>query len=180
MHKYSEVIGLPVLCANNGKSIGVVEDMVFSPEKRRVCGFMLERKGYEAERKVILLKDVQNLGHDAVIVDSPSCPMSLKRAENEETFRDRGKVLGLRVYSKTGEDLGFTKDILFDWHTGVIEGVEISDGLFLDIVQGRRVLPLFGKVEFGEEYLLVSKEAVEEMMPTGGGIKKRFLGEGRK
>jgi len=60
---------------------------------------------------------------------------------------------------------------LFDLKHGKIDGIEVSDGLLQDIVKGRSVLPLIGKVEFGEENILVDNEAVEEMMETGGGIK---------
>jgi len=35
---------------------------------------------------------------------------------------------------------------------------------------------LIGKVEFGEENILVDNEAVEEMMETGGGIKNLIEG----
>jgi len=40
---------------------------------------------------------------------------------------------------------------LFDLKHGKIDGIEVSDGLLQDIVKGRSVLPLIGKVEFGEE-----------------------------
>ena len=66
-------------------------------------------------------------------------------------------------------------DITFDSSTGRLESLEVSDGLLQDLVKGRQMLPLFGKVEFGEENVLVEKEAVEEMVNSGGGIKNRLL-----
>jgi len=179
MQKYSEVVGLPVICADNGKRVGIVEDVIFCPQIRRVSAFLLERRGYELEKKVILLKDVLSLGKDALIINNCDCMTTLKKAESSGEFQGRGQIRGLRVYSRSGDDLGFARDILFDYRTGVIEGVEVSDGLLQDIFQGRKIIPFFGKVEFSEENILVDREAVEEMKSTGGGIRKRLLGEGR-
>jgi len=177
LQKYSEVVGLPVICIDNGKKIGVIEDVIFCPGKREVKGFLLERRGCQVSKKAILLKDVLSLGNDAMVVNDCSCVTSLKKLELSEKLKDKGEIRGLRIYSKSGEELGIVKDVLFDYSTGFVEGVEVSDGLLQDIVKGRNILPLFGKVEFGEESILVDKEAIEEMVSTGGGLKRKLLKE---
>lgn len=177
MERYSEVIGLPILCVDNGKKIGTVKDMIFCPKYREVKAILLERKGCQVSKKVIWLKDIVCMGRDAVIVNDCGCTVRMSEVKNDRELKDRGMVKGLRVYSKSGEDLGMVEDILFDYKTRMIEGVEISDGLLQDIVKGRNILPLCGKVEFSEENILVEREAVEEMMSTGGGLKKKLLGE---
>ena len=174
LHKYSEVLNLPVVCANNGKKAGVIKDIIFSPENREVRAFLLEHKGLEIKKKVLKRKSILNLGDDAVIIESPGCVESLGKASYSTEFKDEGCILGLRIFTRAGEELGTVKDVIFDWQTGRIEGLEVSDGLLQDIIQGRSMLPLFGKVEFGEDNVLVEKEAVEEMENTGGGIKNRL------
>ena len=175
--KYSEVIGLPVLSAAGGKKIGVVEDLFFSPQNREVKALLLERPVYEVSKRVLIFEDITTIGKDAVIVRSADCRISVKKTAAGWIQGYRGKIRGLRAYSKAGEELGDVKDILFDSKTGLLEGVEVSDGLYQDIVQGRKILPLFGRVEFSEENILVDREAVDEMMRTGGGIKKKFFVE---
>lgn len=175
LQKYSEVIGLPVICADNGKKIANIKDVVFCPQKRSVLAFLLESRRYELKRKAVLTKDVLSLGRDALIINDCSCVADIKKLEKNQELKDRGQLLGRRIYTKWGEDLGRVEDILFDHKNGSVEGVEISDGLLQDIIQGRKILPLFGKVEFGEDNILVDNEAVEEMMNTGGGLKRRLL-----
>jgi uncharacterized protein YrrD len=97
------------------------------------------------------------------------------RSVYSETFLDEGSFLGLKVFSKEGGELGFVKDVLFDSKSGKVESLEISDGLFQDVLQGRKMLPLFGKVEMGEDFAIVGNEAVEEMQDTGGGIRNKLL-----
>jgi uncharacterized protein YrrD len=177
LQKYSEVVGLPVICINCGKKAGTIEDIIFCPGTRAVKGFLLERKGYELSKKAILLAHVVNIGDGAVLVEDCRCINALKNMEQDNGFKDKGELRGLRIYTKSGQDLGIVKDILFDYKTETIEGLEISDGLIQDIVEGRNILPLIGRVEFAEEHIIVEKEAAEEMISTGGGIKRKLLGE---
>ncbi|MCX7745344.1 MAG: PRC-barrel domain-containing protein [Clostridia bacterium] len=172
MEKYSEVLGLPVICLDTGKKVGTIKDVIFSPKDREVKAFLLERKGCQVRKKVILLKDVTHLGKDIVVVADCSLIKDFRKADE---LKDRRNLTGLKIYSKTGQDLGIVKDILFDYRNRRIEGIEVSDGLLQDIVQGRNILPLFGRVEFSDEFIVVDKEATEEMVNTGGGLKKKLL-----
>lgn len=177
LERYSGVIGLPVICSNNGKKVGNVKDLIFCPRNKEVRAFLLNGRSYDVAKKVVFLESVLNIGRDVIIIDENSNVISMKKPDYEKNFYDEGKILGLNVYSKSGQELGTVKDILFDQETGMVEGVEISDGLIQDLVQGRNILPLFGKVEFSEEIILVEKEAIEEISHTGGGIKKKLLRE---
>lgn len=175
MERYSEVIGLPVICAEDGKKVGSVKDILFSPKERKVLAILLELESYQIIRRAVMLDHILNLGGDAVIINGSECVKELKKLENLDTFKNKGIIKGLRIYTKSGDDLGVVKDILFDYKTGYIEGVEISDGLVQDIMQGRRILPFIGKVEFSDESILVDRDAAEEMTSTGGGLKKKLL-----
>lgn len=177
MEKHSEVIGLPVICVDSGSKIGTIAEVIFCPKIRQVNGIILERKGFEHLRKVILLKDILDFGSNAVIVKNSDSVRHMGKKEFTGKFKQKGDMLGLKVYTKSGDDLGVVKDVLFDCKTGDIEGVEVSDGLMQDLVKGRNILPLFGRVEIGEENILVDRESTEEIVNTGGGIKRRLLGE---
>lgn len=174
LNRYSQLIGLPVICADSGKKAGSVKDVIFCPKQREVRAFLMESKGWSGKKRLVWLQDILSLGRDAVVVSNMGNVTGLSKVEYGNALKDEGALLGLRIYSKTGEDLGVVRDVVFDPGTGRIEGVEVSDGLLQDLLQGRRMMPLFGRVEFGEENLLVDREAVEEMVNTGGGIKNRL------
>lgn len=177
MIKYSEVIGLPAISFDNGKNLGIVKDIIFCPKNKEIKAFLLERRNYEFHKRLVLYRDTVNLGRDALIVRSDSALKRLNDIESSGEIKDKGEVLGLKVYTKSGEDLGTVKDVLIDYKNGLIEGVEVSDGLLQDIVKGRNIVPLFGKVEFSEDNILVGREALDEIESTGGGLRKRLLGE---
>ncbi len=174
LQKYSEVLNLPVICADSGKKAGIVKDILFSSEEKQVKALLLEHKGFSVKKRVIFLNELLSLGGDAAVIDSDKCVSDMDRLSFKNNFKDEGSLIGLKVYSKAGGEVGVVKDVIFDYCTGKIEGFEISDGLLEDVMHGRKLLPLFGKVELGKEFALVEKEAVDEMEDTGGGIKGKL------
>lgn len=183
LHRYSEVLNLPVICADSGKKAGVVKDILFDLENREVKAFLLEHTGLVPGKRLVLLKELLSLGSGAAIISDAGYVANMNRKAFKSAFGDsgelfggdKGSLLGRRVYSKAGGELGIVKDVIFDIQSGKIEAFEISDGILQDIIQGRKLLPLFGKVELGEEVAIVEKEAVDEMKETGGGIKNKLL-----
>ena len=90
--------------------------------------------------------------------------MDINISLNRARIPNKNAICGRRVYTNTGIELGVVEDILFDQATGRLEGIEVSDGILEDIIQGRNILPLFGRVEFAEDNIMVGREVVEEMM----------------
>lgn len=183
LHRYSEVLNLPVICADNGKKAGVVKDILFDLENREVKALLLEHTGFMPGKRLVLVKELLSLGNDAAFISDAGHVANMSRKVFKAVFSDRGdlfggekgSLLGRRVYSKGGEELGIVKDVIFNIQSFKIEAFEISDGVLQDIIRGRRLLPLFGRVELGEEVAVVEKEAVEEMKESGGGIKNKLL-----
>jgi len=183
LYRYSEVLNLPVICADNGRKAGTIKDVLFDLDGREAKALMLEHTGLMPGKRVIFLKELLSLGKDAAVIRNTGSVSVMKRKAFAKLF-GRGEnlydgekcgLIGRRVYSKAGGELGIVKDVVFDSGSGKIEAFEISDGVLQDIIQGRRLLPLFGKIELGEEFAIVDSEAVEEMDGTGGGIKNRLL-----
>lgn len=179
MHKLSEVLGLPVITMDEGRLAGTLKDLAFEKNGRELAGILIEPKGgYAIKRKFVRKENIVSFESDAVTVETGGVVSDIGKRQFEASYRDSGSVRGLKVYSRSGRELGFVEDFLFDPATGLIESVELSDGILQDIMEGRQILPLVGNVEFSEELIFVGKEAVEEMTASGGGLKKRF--EGRK
>jgi len=171
LRKYSEVLGLPVISARDGFKIGTVKDVIFNNEKKCVLAFLMDKGIYAVKGNVILLNSILSLGNDALIIDDPLNLIEYRHFKKLYNLNERTNLRGLRIFTQTGEDLGIVQDVLFDYKTGKIEGVQVSDGLLQDIIMGRNILPFFGRVEIGTGNILVESEAVEEMISTGGGLK---------
>ncbi|MHB8062748.1 MAG: PRC-barrel domain-containing protein [Ruminiclostridium sp.] len=173
LKKYSNVLGLPVISATDGMKIGTLKDVAFCKDNKGILGFILEKGSHAIKGNVILLRDVLSLGNDALIIDNPNCLLEYRKFRKTCELQEDIQLRGLKIYTHSGEDIGMVQDILFDYKTGKVEGVQVSDGLVQDLLRGRNILPFLGKVEIGNN-ILVENEAVEEMMNTGGGIRSRL------
>lgn len=172
--KYSSTLGLPVICARDGIKIGTLKDVAFNRESRGVIAFLLEKGSHNVKGNVILLRDVLSLGNDALIIDSPDCLLDYWKFKKTCEIQEKVQLRGFKIYTQEGKDIGIVQDIFFDYKTGKVEAVQVSDGLFQDLMRGRNILPFFGRIKIGRDNILVEDEAVEEMTNTGGGLMSRF------
>lgn len=174
LKKYSEVLGLPVISAKDGLKIGTLKDVVFCKDNKGMLAFLLEKGSYSVKGTVILLENVMSLGNDALIIDNPENLLEFRSFKKFYNIQDKNHLRGLKIFTHSGEDIGIVQDVLFDYRTGKVEGVQVSDGLLQDIIMGRNILPFFGKIEIGAGNILVENEAIEEMISTGGGLRSRL------
>lgn len=174
IRKYSDVLGLPAISAKNGMKLGTVKDVAFCKDNKGVIGFILEKDVHSLKGNVVLLRDVLSLGNDALIIDESNGLMEYRKFKKTPEMLEQMHLRGFKIYTHSGDDIGIVQDILFDYRTGKVEGVQVSDGLVQDLLMGRNILPFLGKVEIGDMNILVDNEAVEEMMHTGGGLRKRL------
>lgn len=181
--KISSILGLPVIYDNGEASAGILKDVIINTEEKLIKIFVIEKKGITKSFKRYKLEDVYDIGGGAIIIKEEAfknfnLSIEEKNSKSNKQYKkytdiNKGKD-EIRIFSKKGEDLGTVKDIYFSLDTGKIEAFELSDGLFQDIIEGRKIIPLIGRYEFGEENIIVDNDAVQEMTNSGGGLKKIF------
>lgn len=160
---------MPLVCMENGKKIGSIKDIVFDFKTGEVKGLLVENNSFFSSTGIIGLDGVMSIGKDSIIVKGQRDHERSKDdlSKGKDTLTDK------KVCSRKGEEIGIIKDFLFDMETGTIEGFELSDGFVEDLMKGRRLLPLLGKVEYGNDSVIVGSEAIEEIVDTGGGVAKK-------
>ncbi len=174
LKKYSKILGLPVISAKDGLKIGTLKEVIFCSSNKSILAFQKEKGSYPVKGSIILLQNLLSLGNDALIVDDPDNLLEYRCFKKKYQYQDKNHLRGLKIFTHSGEDLGIVQDILFDYRTGKVEGVQVSDGIVQDILLGRNILPFFGRIEIGSSNILVENEAVEEMISTGGGLRSRL------
>ncbi|GJM84228.1 hypothetical protein HMSSN139_67240 [Paenibacillus sp. HMSSN-139] len=67
-----------------------------------------------------------------------------------------GKLKELPVLTEDGIRLGHVTDVYFEHELGnTITGIEISDGFFTDLMEGRKLLPFMPEMTRGENAIMV-------------------------
>lgn len=189
MIKIRDILGLPVIYDDGSKSPGFLKDVIIDTCEKQVKAFIVEKRGIRNMITVFDFDDILDIGGGALIVKKCSDTKKYGEQENfdnkehkkeisrsnslEKKFSDIDKKkCEIKVYSKNGDDLGIVKDIFFNEQTGKIEAFELSDGLIDDIIGGRKLIPLIGKYEFGEENIVVGIDSVQEMISSRENRKK--------
>src|SRR5205807_2720627 len=83
--------------------------------------------------------------------------------EIERALQRDGALVGARMMTTNGCDLGVVADVYFDEETGAIEGYEVSGGVFGDASHGRTFVPAPEAPQVGREVVFVPPGVAESM-----------------
>lgn len=108
----AELIGRPVLDLATATTVGKVDDVVVDPAQRRALGLRLDKKA-STPGDWLAWERIAAIGPDAVTIEA---------ADRAEAFVDeparralrRGGVLGGRVLTDQGREIGVLDDVTID------------------------------------------------------------------
>jgi len=156
MRKGKDAGGLLVITRDSGQKLGKVEDLVLDRQGSRILGILLDEAGWFKEAKVVAWPSFRAVGLDAVIIDNEA---SVKKAsevpEMSEVLEGGNVLIGVRVSTTDGRELGKIEDFYFDPETGMVKGFELSGG------KGRSFLPTPPSFETGKDVAFVDPSVVE-------------------
>ena len=156
MRKGKDAGGLLVITRDSGKKVGKVEDLVLDRQGSRVLGILIDEAGWFKEAKVVPWSSFRVIGLDAVIIDEEASAKKASEVPEMSEVLDQGNVLvGARVATTDGRELGKIEDFYFDPETGIVKGFELSGG------KGRSFLPTPASFQAGKDVALVDPSAVE-------------------
>lgn len=172
MRRGTDLIGKIVVAYNTGERIERIQDLIFDQQSDRLLGLLVDDGGLFRSARVIPFAQVQAIGLNAVIVPSKAAVVKIKKAPEIRAIVKRNNVLkGTRILTTNGRDLGTMIDLYFDEQTGVVEGYEVSGGLFADAYSGRCFVPATKTLKIGENFAFVPVETAELMQEQVGGFK---------
>lgn len=172
----SEIRSLPVVTLA-GHDVAQVKDVVFSADGGVVSGFTLAGRGLLAGplKKGLLWRDVVGLGPDAVMIAGPEALEPVDDVIQAATSSAQGvghggNVLGDRVLTDGGTDLGEVADVIIEFDNssgGVCDVVgyeiEASEALTATSSKGskhtRLLLPLPDTLAVSKEHVMVPASA---------------------
>jgi uncharacterized protein YrrD len=181
MRKGNEVIGKPVVSYSTGRRIDTIKDLIFDQNSNRLLGFLISEGGWFSSPRVLLLQDVLAIGVDAVIISSKDNVFDAKQVPEVSKILEYNNVLkGTRILTTDGRNLGTMVDLYFDNETGVVEGYEVSGGMFADAYSGRSFVPTPKTLKIGKDVAFVPIETALLMEEQVGGIKAAMQVAGEK
>lgn len=122
--RFSDGIGLKVVSTSTAETVGKVHAFVVDPATRSVKALQLKKSG---DGDTLSWGDITGFGTEAVMIADPG-----RIAPAEEDVRAlTGKehdVVGKRVLSSGGEELGRVEDVEFDPASGAVTALVLGAG----------------------------------------------------
>ena len=175
------MIGKPIVAFDSGEEFNNIVDLIFDQENNLLLGFLVDEGGWFSNALVLPLSSVQAIGNDAVIVASRDTIAPATEFPQIQRILERDNVLkGTKIMTLDGRDLGTMVDLYFDDVSGVIEGYEVSGGIFADTYSGRSFVPAPDTLKIGEDIAFVPSETADLMEEQVGGIRAALQTAGDK
>jgi uncharacterized protein YrrD len=172
MRKGNDVIGKVVVTYNTGEKIERIRDLIFDQKRNQLLGFLVEEKRLFRDAKVIALQDVQAIGLDAIVVHSNKSVVRARAIPAiKEILSQNNVLIGTKILTTEGLDLGRLVDLFFDEHSGLVEGYEVSGGVFADAYSGRSFVPAPETLNIGYDVAFVPPETAQMMEAQVGGVR---------
>ena len=176
MRKGSDILGKPIVAYDSGNKFSRVKDLIFEQDSNQLLALLIGEGGWFSDTLIIPFQSIQAIGSDAVIVPSEDAVMRARKLPEIKQILERNNILkGTHIMTTDGRDLGGMVDLYFDEQTGVIEGYEVSGGLFADAYSGRSFVPAPHTLKIGEHVAFVPSDVADLMEEQVGGIKAAML-----
>jgi uncharacterized protein YrrD len=172
VRKGKDLIGKQIVAYDSGKKIDTIKDLIFDQNENCVIGFLIKEAGWFSNAQILPLYLVKAIGNDVAIVPSrDAISPSIDRDNIHKVLQDDWVLNGTRIVTTDGRDLGKLIDFYFDEQTGIVEGYEVSGGIFADAYSGRSFVPATHALKMGKEVAFVSAETVGLMEEQIGGLQ---------
>ncbi len=165
--KVKDIIGLPVIEIEHGKKMGTVKDVFFNNEWV-LQGILLDTRHWFSSPRIVPWDELVSVGPDAVMIPSSDHVYILQGdASQMRLAADGGKLIGLPVMTANGRNLGNIDDVYLEENMGKhIKGFELTDGLLTDLQEGKKMIPCYENMTFGEDAIIVPVHAEQDIEGT--------------
>lgn len=171
MRQGSDILGKSIFVYDTGKTVESVRDLVFDHNTGRVLGFLVAESGWFRSARILPLAAVKAIGPSGIITADQTTIVSSKTLSRvAELLREDNVLRGTEIMTTDGRNLGTMVDLFFDDATGLVEGYEVSGGLFADAYSGRSFVPALQTLTIGEDVAFVSPETADLMEEQVGGV----------
>jgi uncharacterized protein YrrD len=154
LRTFTTIKGIPVYAIESGSCIGKIEDLLFK-NNGDIQGLLYNPKNILKGKKVIPLESIKSIGPDGLLINEANLSHFTKNMNEYYSLEHQNKVIGKPLMTEEGEKLGLVQDVYFQEELGKIEGIEVTDGWFADITEGRKVVKTTKPPEIGDDILIV-------------------------
>jgi uncharacterized protein YrrD len=159
MKSTNEIVGLVLLCINEGKEAGTIKDILINRETGAVEFLVLDDGQWYFGAKVLSFTDVLGIGSNAVTTETEGNILRFTEVERAVALAQEGvKLIGTKIYTEKGRYIGKV-DEFFISEDGGIAGCKFT----LDDGQVK-IIPRDSVLTFGKNVIVVVDRIEEKFV----------------
>ena len=172
MRKGKTIIGKDVLSLADGIRIHSVKDLIIGEENDAVVALLVDEGGLLSGSTVVPIEAVHSFGKDAVVIADASAVVAASSYPRVHAIIDRKEsLLGKKVFTDEGQQLGTIGDMYFNETDGQIIGLEVSSGALGDLTKGTSYLPITDVQRSGPDVVFVDPQVTDDLESQVGGLQ---------
>lgn len=112
----ADLPGRTIVAIDSGDDIAEIRDVVFDPTTGSLIGFTLNKRGWFRGRlkRTLPVDAIAAIGPDAVLTPSAKSLVATGHTDEELPADDGFDVIGVRVLTESGDDLGEISDVVLE------------------------------------------------------------------
>lgn len=136
-----EFISLPVIDQQTGESLGEVSDLIIGPDLKVAALVVSPARGLFRSEKTVGLDRFTHIDESGAYLPGKKDLATDASSPNGWRLLARNDGLyGRGIYTQEGKELGLVGDVIFDDPALTLWGYEVSDGVFMDLLDGRPIV----------------------------------------
>ncbi len=153
-----EVKGRPVVGIADGTRVGTVDRVFLDLAARRVVGFGIAAAGRRfgtgpgEPEPTLAASAVRSLGPDALMVEDVAAAHAAWVAGNYREVTAADDLVGRKVVTEGGADVGHVSAVEFDAATFAVTGLTVASGVF----RSKSAIPIAAIVRIGPDVVVVA------------------------
>lgn len=141
MNQASNLTGKPIVTPS-GQQLDTVDEVIFDPHTHRVLCFIVERGGWAGGARILPWSDDHSITAHALIASPQTHIVPAHETPRiQEILENIRVVVGKKIMSPDGRQLGVLHDVAFDQRTGAVHEYDIIDRAPARGSERRAVLP---------------------------------------
>ena len=153
MIRQSTLIGSSVIDSNGQHMLGKVRSFAVCLEDSALSGMVYATNGIIKRSMFVPCQRITQIESGFITIDKP-----LKSIKHPKCTMDISKRL--EVVDQNGNELGFVMDFFIDEHDCRIDSLEVSKGVFEDVVCGRFIVKEFSRMEYSEKIIAAFNDKI--------------------
>jgi uncharacterized protein YrrD len=154
--EFGELKNRPVVSLADAARLGFIDTALVDLHNQQVTGFRVRTGGIFTHHSAILREDVKSLGEDAVTVEDSRRLADEGKMPQLKTSVALGNLLGSRVISEDGKEIGTVADVEMTVETGQIESYVLAGGLLDRLRHDKHLLPSSSVKSIGDKLIVVT------------------------